>query len=301
MAFNFPDSPSPGTTYSPFAGLTYTWNGSAWAIAAAAATFPDAGADGLTYGRRNNAWERAVRVAGDTMTGTLNGTAISMSGNVAAATLTATGAINGAALGLTGNANASAFVAASNLGVVVNSYVPTGSDYVATLGYVNPNWNNIFYEGYHAPGVWAGASINVNGTQFSFRNAGQGFCVASSAWGVTSDARIKDVRGNYTTGLEAIAALRPVRFVFLGNNRLDLEKPSPHGELADSKIELVGLLAQQVEGVMPELIKKSRGYIDGVLVEDLREMDIGPMIYAMVNAIKELKTRVEELEAERRS
>ena len=48
---------------------------------------------------------------------------------------------------------------------------------------------------------------------------------------------------------------------------------------------------------MPEIITKSKGHIDGVAVTDLRSMDTAPLIFALINAVKELKARVEELES----
>lgn len=38
-------------------------------------------------------------------------------------------------------------------------------------------------------------------------------------------------------------------------------------------------------------------YIDGTEVTDLRSFDSGPLVYALINAIKELAARVEALEA----
>jgi len=72
MALDFPSSPTLNQLYpsSPIVGVpTYRWDGEKWVSQLVLNT--DAPADGFTYGRRNNAWERAVRRLGDTMTGNL--------------------------------------------------------------------------------------------------------------------------------------------------------------------------------------------------------------------------------------
>jgi hypothetical protein len=45
------------------------------------------------------------------------------------------------------------------------------------------------------------------------------------------------------------------------------------------------------------MVSRHAGYIDGVAVSDIREIDTTPLIYALINAIKELKARIEVLEA----
>ena len=48
---------------------------------------------------------------------------------------------------------------------------------------------------------------------------------------------------------------------------------------------------------MPEMILKEPGYIDGEQVPDLHKADYTALMFALINAIKELKARVEALEA----
>jgi hypothetical protein len=172
--------------------------------------------------------------------------------------------------------------------------------------------------------VWLGLIINVpGGIQFSFRHTGEAHKPSgSTSWIVASDARIKDVASEYTAGLDAVAALRPVRFIYKGNNtdappenfapgtktgeeaeqlsKMPTAVPyknSPNYGPAAKAIEYVGLVAQEAELTMPELIKKDPGYIDGQAVDDLRSAEYTPLLFALVNAVKELKARIEELEA----
>jgi len=141
------------------------------------------------------------------------------------------------------------------------------------------------------------------------------------AWGATSDARIKNDLGAYTVGLEAIKALTPKRYTYKGNDtptepealktmvdnkiiETDLRATaavpygnSPHYRAAVAETVFVGLIAQEVETVMPEMVTLREGMIDGVAVTDKRELDTTALIYALVNAVKELSARVEQLEA----
>ena len=145
----------------------------------------------------------------------------------------------------------------------------------------------------------------------------QGFKPGGGAWADSSDIRIKDVEGDYTTGLDDVCKLRPVTFSFKGNDTRDppahvaaasddpvlkesLTVPypnSPHYQSATNKTTYHGLIAQEVESIFPEMVTQRGGYIDGAAVDDLRDLNTTPLIYALVNAIKELKARVEALEA----
>jgi Chaperone of endosialidase len=146
---------------------------------------------------------------------------------------------------------------------------------------------------------------------------GQGYKPGGGAWADTSDARIKDVLGDYESGLDQILALNPKRFVYKGNDTREPPsnnqqgpgqtedkstptvpyKNSGHYNAATESKEFIGLIAQDTEGAMPELVSQHEGYIDGQHVTDLRNVDTTPLIFALVNAVKQLAARVAELEA----
>jgi hypothetical protein len=120
-----------------------------------------------------------------------------------------------------------------------------------------------------------------------------------------SDARIKNVIGEYSSGLSEIEKLRPVHYMLKGN---DTPEPHPEGETAPYSNslhhqaaidghELIGLVAQECEDVLPEIVKYQSGYIDGVQVDDIRGLDLQPLTFALINAVKELSARVKALEA----
>jgi hypothetical protein len=123
-------------------------------------------------------------------------------------------------------------------------------------------------------------------------------------WADTSDERIKTVHGPYTQGLDAIKRLNPVRYEFKGNDSFTMDasgKPgdapstSPHAGVLGK--EFVGLVAQQAERPMPEMVTQIPGWIDGKAVDDLRILDTSPLIFALVNSVKELAKEIEDLKA----
>jgi hypothetical protein len=134
-------------------------------------------------------------------------------------------------------------------------------------------------------------------------------------WSNSSDARIKTVFDAYKTGLKAILSLPdPVYYAYKGNDTFDerlhdidagtkrdirsTSAPYPastHFNVAGQKF--VGFVAQEVEKAWPELVKRRKGFIDGKEFDDVRDVNLSPMIYAMVNAIKELTSRLEAAEA----
>jgi len=141
------------------------------------------------------------------------------------------------------------------------------------------------------------------------------------AWQDNSDARIKNVLGDYSRGLAEIVALHPVYYTFKGNDtpappahaKIALEADakladvpvavpypnSPHKTSAEAATKFAGLIAQEVEAVIPEMVTKRSAYIDGAAVDDLRDLDTTPLIFALINAVKELKAEVDALKAAR--
>ena len=98
-----------------------------------------------------------------------------------------------------------------------------------------------------------------------------------TAWATSSDLRLKNLTGNYTKGLNEIAALQPVKYIYKKDNPRQL----------DSDLEQVGFVAQEVQKIFPEAVSKAEdGYLD---------FNIHPVNVAMVNAIKELKLQNGEL------
>jgi hypothetical protein len=125
------------------------------------------------------------------------------------------------------------------------------------------------------------------------------------AWADSSDIRIKNVQDEYKRGLDDIAKLRPVVYTYKGNDTHDAPdatKTAPypnssHAQPAADERRFAGLIAQEVETALPEMVTLTSAYIDGVPVDDMRVLDTTPLIFALVNAVKELKARIEVLES----
>jgi hypothetical protein len=169
----------------------------------------------------------------------------------------------------------------------------------------------------------AGGALYCHDTDFSngcFISGGYGYQSGGGAWRDSSDVRIKNITGDYAHGLNEILKLQPRRFTYKGNDTFsepsslsDVDVAigkseanelvglpygnSPHHEAAMTGKEFIGLIAQEAEIVMPEMITKIAGYINGTKVADLRELNSTALIFALVNAVKTLAARVEALEA----
>ena len=111
-----------------------------------------------------------------------------------------------------------------------------------------------------------------------------------------SDARIKTVTGDYTAGLDEVLQLRPVSYVYKGNDAPP-KQPSPT-KLVEGR-RFVGFVAQELEQIMPDMVSKRTGYVDGKRVADLRDVDVSSLVFALVNAVKDLKAEIDELKAGR--
>jgi hypothetical protein len=156
----------------------------------------------------------------------------------------------------------------------------------------------------------AGSQIDIplqfNRATAQFTITGAPYCPGGGAWNASSDARIKNVSGPYQRGLTEIAQLRPVTFTYKGNDTTeapaedDTAAPyhgSPHYHAATTSTQYAGLIAQELEAVMPELVTQRSGHIDGQAVADMRDFNQGPLIFALINAVQELLKRVQTLEA----
>jgi len=124
---------------------------------------------------------------------------------------------------------------------------------------------------------------------------GRGFQPGGGYWIALSDERIKTVNGPYVSSLAQLVQLDPVKYNYLDNHYVFDATYHP-----DTTVEHIGLIAQDTEEAMPELVKKVNGYINGQLVTDFRELDGSALIYAVINALKEVSTRLDALEAARR-
>lgn len=116
--------------------------------------------------------------------------------------------------------------------------------------------------------------------------AGEAFkLTGSGSWLIPSDARLKEDVRQLDAGLAQLRRVRPVRFRYNGR------AGTPAGQ------EGIGVLGQEIEQVFPEMIRKIPGGLDGEPgIEDLRIYDGSALTFVLVNAVKELAVKVEQLE-----
>jgi hypothetical protein len=101
-----------------------------------------------------------------------------------------------------------------------------------------------------------------------------------SAWVVASDERLKQHIRPYEHGLDAILELKTKRFEYI-------DDPTHN---TTSGHEEVGLIAQQVEEVIPEAVNRG--------ADGYRTLNASPIQWAAINAIQELNGKVEAKGAE---
>jgi hypothetical protein len=111
----------------------------------------------------------------------------------------------------------------------------------------------------------------------------------SGAWGTISDPRTKSDIEPYAQGLAAVLQLEPISFRYNGELGAVLDGP---------EVTRYGLDASVVQGIMPELVSKHTNRdIEGNAFDEILVLENGPLIYALVNAVKELSAEVEALKS----
>ena len=101
-----------------------------------------------------------------------------------------------------------------------------------------------------------------------------------NTWLAFSDQRLKNIRGPFNSGLKAVMQLQPLRYEYRSNNALGLVSTGEH----------IGFAAQAVQKVIPEAVTANA---DGYLM-----VNGDPIIWTMLNAIKEQQKQIEQLKTE---
>jgi hypothetical protein len=101
------------------------------------------------------------------------------------------------------------------------------------------------------------------------------------SWAAISDSRAKEEIIDYISGLDQLKQIQPRSYRYIGNENT-----------------YIGLVAQEVEDAMPELIRQGEGMLpDGTEVTDLRTLDQTPLTFALINAVKEMAEQIDLLKA----
>jgi hypothetical protein len=128
---------------------------------------------------------------------------------------------------------------------------------------LNPNGGNV--------GIGTSAPTELLSVNGSASKPGGG------TWSVFSDERLKNIKGSYTSGLSAVMKLQPIRYEYKRDNALSIKSEGEH----------IGFGAQAVQQVIPEAVtKNAEGYL---------MVNNDPIIWTMLNAIKEQQKEIVEL------
>jgi hypothetical protein len=101
-----------------------------------------------------------------------------------------------------------------------------------------------------------------------------------ATWQAFSDERLKNIKGRFSTGLNAVMQLRPLRYEYKPDNPLGLVSEGNH----------IGFSAQEVQKIIPEAVTKSQsGYL---------MVNSDPILWTMLNAIKEQQKEIVELKGQ---
>jgi len=103
------------------------------------------------------------------------------------------------------------------------------------------------------------------------------------SWGTYSDRRLKNLNGSYSSGLSQVLRINPIRYRYKADNAMGIHDTDEH----------IGVVAQDVQKVIPEAVtENSKGYL---LVNN------DPIIWSMLNAIKEQQREIRDLKSELRA
>ena len=114
-------------------------------------------------------------------------------------------------------------------------------------------------------------TLSVNGTASK---------PGGGTWAVFSDERLKNIKGGFNSGLKAVMQLQPLRYEYTPTNPLGFKSNEEH----------IGFGAQAVQKIIPEAVSRNaNGYL---------QINNDPIIWTMLNAIKEQQKEIEQLKGQ---
>lgn len=146
--------------------------------------------------------------------------------------------------------------------------------------------------------VTTGGRVVIGSDSNASQNNGEIFQVAGSAykndgngtWANNSDARVKYDVHDLEAGLEEIRRVRPVRYRY--NGRAGTQ----------AGLARVGILAQEIEQVLPETVEKvPASGANADELDDMRIFNPAALTFVLINAVKQLAEKVEALESASKS
>ena len=112
---------------------------------------------------------------------------------------------------------------------------------------------------------------------------------STNTWTIASDARIKNVLGDYEKGLDEICQLRPIRYTY--NNKAGFP---------ESLGEQVSIIAQDAKIPFPECVGTFSAKLEETDTEEteLYNWNGHAVTFALINSVKELNASLTQLKAE---
>lgn len=106
---------------------------------------------------------------------------------------------------------------------------------------------------------------------------GEASKIGGGSWQSFSDERLKNIKGNFNRGLGAVMRLQPLRYEYKADNALGIKSNGEH----------IGFGAQALQKVVPEAVTQTAtGYL---------MVNNDPILWTMLNAIKEQQKEIEQL------
>lgn len=197
--------------------------------------------------------------------------------------VTASGAISSASVSVSGAVTSGSVSTGSIKSGPIAQFTSSKS------AFTNNNGSSFALESYSSVGPSAAIRTDSSGSPL-IRFFSSGATIAgdiinngsSVAYNTTSDYRLKENVQDYTGGLAALKALRPVSYNW---------KKTPSGPRID------GFIAHEVQSVIPQAVSGQKDQVDkdGNIVP--QGIDHSLLVPALVSAVKELTAKVEALEA----
>jgi len=134
-----------------------------------------------------------------------------------------------------------------------------------------------------------GCTTTGKGTNTGFMDANDGGNYAgnnSASWSTTSDRRIKKNIEDNNTGLDKLKQIQVRNFEYRLPEEVDAELPS-HTAINREGVQ-VGVIAQEIMEILPDVVKQES--------TGCYSVDPDNLTWYLVNAVKELSTKVEDLE-----
>lgn len=290
MSFNFPDSPADGEEYSPIAGVTYVFEAPHWIVKAGTTISGITAGNGLTGGGTSG----VVTLSLDTPVSVVNGGSEAATPAGAATNLSVLPLSGGV---LSGDISANSLITKQDafgylkLGRWSSGYTGAPVNCVDTAGGGNhPTFFSVQFNSAEKLSLLNDGTLIVQGANATKPGGG--------SWVAPSDTRLKREVTKYERGLDQVIALQPIIYQYNGK-----------GGLPDDGRRFCGLDAGATELVMPELVGSMLVTWDAVAPSglpsdtpklpdtEIKTIDSTPLLFALVNACKELAARVAALES----